>query len=1344
MIKHRAHLGRWAVMVLLIAGLLVPLAAGPDAQAGPAQQGPTPIRRAPGRLVSGGIITQSVPMGEVTAEVVIEEPIRDETDYPRLESQLEQLYESAVFGTGRELATFGGQRHIDLAAGTARVILEMYVDPEAHQAGPARIETIDLGNGQTATVEHAPPVAIRADLLAAIQAAGATYETAYENWVQVLAPFPSMVALSEIAGVTRVRLPYPAQTLEMPALPRAAGAAPAGGTPEAGYDDSEGVALTNTDDWIAQGYNGSGINAAVYDFGFTGHLGLSASGDLPAGAMLVAKDYSADYIFGMEDPYGDYDHGAACAEIVHDMAPGARMYLYAFGTDVEFGNAVADYETNAGITGKKVASMSIGWNNAGPYDGTGPIASIVNTAATTYSIFWANSSGNSRRAHDSFTAAQYGTTEYVSFSGQQYNVFGPDGSSCWNIPAGYRIVIFLEWNDWQADRTGNVNGQDYDLYLEKCSTCIGTCSVVASATGNQCTSRNVDPTEALSYTPASAGYYRLAIQRRPDSGQCRITTSFDEWLDLYSWVNTGDENLWRHSNHCNSLTIPSDADGAVAVGATFWGDDGDSGMGYGLEPFSSLGPRNASGGGSNGTTRAKVDVVAPDGTSGLTYGASDGVDYANGGSGFWGTSAAAPHAAGLATTAWQAYPAYTLAQITSYVKTQAVDRPLGSCGGSAGNCNTYGDGRINLPTPSTNTWTGATSTDWSIASNWSSGAVPLGNCSTNVLIPTSPSGGRFPTLTAESWVNNLTIQSGATLNGGTGQTLHVCGNWANSGTFAGNTGTVNFMGTTTVSGGSTANNFNNVTISPNKSLNLGSQALNVAGNWTDSGSTLTPGTSTVTFNKGGTQAVSTYALGSYTALLSESFESSVPPSGWTQVDTYGTAGLWSRADLDDGHPSDHGIPSGGGSYVARFNSWDSYYYAKRLYRTTSLNLTGYYNSRVRFYMYHDDEYTNYDFVQVEVSTDGGTTFNDVGDPIYRYASTAAWTEHTVDLSTYDNASSVIVAFEGVNDYGNDCFIDLVNVEGRQLSLANSTFYNLAVATGSTTVTSRNVTASRNLTINNNGMLDVNAYKVLSVGGTYTYLTGYLSNSETRSVGTSAVDFFDGRNTAMTNPTARLTRSSGSSDYTVTTRAGWKFPANDFGSTCPEVTTAVWRYYNIVPLSSGSTTVRLYYLDAELNGNTEANLKIWHCTGGSWHEQTGTLTRDTTANWVQVTGVSDFSPFILADNNPTAVKLTSFAGRPAAGGILVTWETASEHDNAGFNLYRSATVGDIGVRLNDLLIPSDTPGGDQGASYAFLDGAALPGVTYYYTLEDVDLSGHATPHGPVAVTPWWVYMPLVER
>jgi hypothetical protein len=80
--------------------------------------------------------------------------------------------------------------------------------------------------------------------------------------------------------------------------------------------------------------------------------------------------------------------------------------------------------------------------------------------------------------------------------------------------------------------------------------------------------------------------------------------------------------------------------------------------------------------------------------------------------------------------------------------------------------------------------------------------------------------------------------------------------------------------------------------------------------------------------------------------------------------------------------------------------------------------------------------------------------------------------------------------------------------------------------------------------------------------------------------------------------------------------------------------------------------------------------------------------------------------------------------------LVEWETASEVDNAGFNLHR-ATAGDGPyTKLNDALIPAE---GDpeSGASYTYTDTDVVRGVTYYYMLEDVDIHGVTTLHGPVS-------------
>jgi hypothetical protein len=101
-------------------------------------------------------------------------------------------------------------------------------------------------------------------------------------------------------------------------------------------------------------------------------------------------------------------------------------------------------------------------------------------------------------------------------------------------------------------------------------------------------------------------------------------------------------------------------------------------------------------------------------------------------------------------------------------------------------------------------------------------------------------------------------------------------------------------------------------------------------------------------------------------------------------------------------------------------------------------------------------------------------------------------------------------------------------------------------------------------------------------------------------------------------------------------------------------------------------------------------------------------------------------------SPTAIELASFSASAAPEGsaILLTWETASEVDNLGFNVYRAQSPQGERARLNAALIPSLNPGSPTGAVYTWLDESAQPGVTYLYWLEAVDVHGGTTFHGPV--------------
>ena len=108
--------------------------------------------------------------------------------------------------------------------------------------------------------------------------------------------------------------------------------------------------------------------------------------------------------------------------------------------------------------------------------------------------------------------------------------------------------------------------------------------------------------------------------------------------------------------------------------------------------------------------------------------------------------------------------------------------------------------------------------------------------------------------------------------------------------------------------------------------------------------------------------------------------------------------------------------------------------------------------------------------------------------------------------------------------------------------------------------------------------------------------------------------------------------------------------------------------------------------------------------------------------------------MITEAHITAVDLISFDAESDPEGVKLSWETATETDNLGFNLYRSDSLTSDKVQLNDTLIPPNVPPGSPfGAAYEFVDTGATAFQTYFYWLEDIDASGEITLHGPAIVT-----------
>ncbi|HET9221410.1 MAG TPA: DUF11 domain-containing protein, partial [Roseiflexaceae bacterium] len=98
---------------------------------------------------------------------------------------------------------------------------------------------------------------------------------------------------------------------------------------------------------------------------------------------------------------------------------------------------------------------------------------------------------------------------------------------------------------------------------------------------------------------------------------------------------------------------------------------------------------------------------------------------------------------------------------------------------------------------------------------------------------------------------------------------------------------------------------------------------------------------------------------------------------------------------------------------------------------------------------------------------------------------------------------------------------------------------------------------------------------------------------------------------------------------------------------------------------------------------------------------------------------------------TAVILSAFSAERRVNGVLVSWRTVAELDNYGFRVYRSRTPSRADAELvTPQIIPGRGRGRAGGADYSIFDGQVPDGPLYYW-LEDIDLNGVSSFHGPAA-------------
>ena len=462
------------------------------------------------------------------------------------------------------------------------------------------------GSRVRVVIESRSPALARA----AVVAAGGRVERSARGLVQALVSPTALAALAERPGVARVRAPY--SRIET-----------------AVSGEEVGVALASA--WHQKGFTGKGVKVAIIDGGFAGLADRQAAGELPANVV------TQDFCGGELSTYDD--HGTAVAEIVHEMAPEAQLYLVCVGTEVDFVTAVG-YAKSQGVS---VVNQSMGWQ--GPYrdDGSGgPIAAAVADARAN-GILWVNSAGNEAMNHWS------GAYDPVGPPIHRWSPSGDIGNTfVW--PNGSGICGFLKWDEWPA------GASDFDLVL----ALSGSNQLIDISEEEQ--GNGEPPFEAMCLRQTSGrdltvfwailGYNVVSSPR----------------IDLVSWSPP-----LEYQVAAGSIATPASSPAAFAVGALCW-------QSRALEPYSSQGPTIDG--------RVKPDIVGHDSVSGATYGG-----FAACPSAFAGTSASSPEVAGAAALVKQVYPKYTPDQIKAYLMSAARDL------GTPGVDSVYGAGELQLPKP---------------------------------------------------------------------------------------------------------------------------------------------------------------------------------------------------------------------------------------------------------------------------------------------------------------------------------------------------------------------------------------------------------------------------------------------------------------------------------------------------------------------------------------------------------------------------------------------------------------------------------------------------------------------
>ena len=481
-------------------------------------------------------------------------------------------------------------------------------------------------------------------LLKELEAMGLTEGVSYKRMIFGYFPIKKVGVLQSVPGLRLARPAYKPVT-------------------NAGRVTSQGDRAMRAD--VARqtsGVTGAGQKVGILSSSYDALRGAAAgvaSGDLPTGVQVL-QDLPAG--FGS-------DEGRAMAEIVHDVAPGASIaFNTAFTGQAGFARGIL----NLARVGSNVIVDDVGYLDE-PFFQDGIVAQAANEVARN-GVTYFSSAGNSAR--DSYTSPFINSGKsapldpFLPINSKAHDFGNGVVLQRIQIAPGGEFFTSFQWSDPFFSVSGGLGAKtDMDILVYYRGVLRPDLSGLEFNIGG-------DPVEVIDLFNSSNAVIEVEIALVKDSGPDPA---------LIKWVNFGGGTATQFATRSSTIVGHANAEGAIAVGAaryTLTPVFSTTLSAPIIEGFSSAGGTPilfaTNGQPVEPVIRRKPEIVGPDGGNTTFFpsfrplSATDieGDDFPN----FFGTSASAPHAAGVgALLQEKARKTFTPAQVRDRLQATAID-----------------------------------------------------------------------------------------------------------------------------------------------------------------------------------------------------------------------------------------------------------------------------------------------------------------------------------------------------------------------------------------------------------------------------------------------------------------------------------------------------------------------------------------------------------------------------------------------------------------------------------------------------------------------------------------------